>query len=81
MARFRLASAHVIDGRKLKIGSTIADTQGNAVAGDYVWSGLNAASLSYGLIPLDGAATTMLNASRFAGGPARISDGVNSIDG
>jgi len=81
MARMRLASAHVINNKRWKIGTTFADSQGNAIAGDVVWTGMNSASWSPGMVDLDAGATTIKNGSRFSLSPAPSSDGVNSIDG
>ena len=82
MARFRMATAATTpEHQKLKIGDTIADLQANAIGKDVVWKGLSSASVSPGMIPLDGPATAMLAASRFPGGFKGFSDGVNSIQG
>ena len=67
--------------KKYKAGQTYADTAANALAGDVVWYGMSSATMSPGLIPLDGAATTMKNASVYAGISIARPDGVNSIDG
>jgi hypothetical protein len=81
MARFGSTQAFVVAGRKYKAGQTYADTTGNALAGDVVWLGMSSATMSPGLVPLDGAATTMKNASPHAGVQIARPDGVNSIDG
>jgi hypothetical protein len=54
---------------KLKPGSVIVDTVGNAQPGDYVWPQLSSATLSPEMTPIDGGATTMKSGSRFAGTP------------
>jgi hypothetical protein len=79
MARFGSTVAFVVDGRKYKAGTTYADTAGNALAGDVVWVGMSSSTMSPGLIPLDGGATTMKNASPHAGIQFPRPDGVNSI--
>jgi hypothetical protein len=83
MARFQstvaftvpIGGAHV----KYKAGTIFADTGANALAGDVVWVGMSSGSMSPGLIPLDGTATTMKGASPFAGVSIARPDGVNSI--
>jgi hypothetical protein len=83
MARFRSIAAFVIGHARYKAGTTFADTQGNAVAGDVIWAGCGLfGSMSPALVPLDGAATTVKNASVFANYavPCTIS-GVNSVEG
>jgi hypothetical protein len=83
MARFRSQAAFVIAHARYKAGTIFADTVGNALPGDVVWAGCGlSGSMSPMLIPLDGAATTIKNASVFAGYvvPCTIS-GVNSVDG
>ena len=79
MARFQGTVSMVIDHKKFAAGQTYADTVANKVGSDYVWSGMSSNSLNPGLVPLDGAATTMKNASRFAGSAVPTIDGVNSI--
>lgn len=80
MARFGSTAAFVVAHKKYKAGQTYADTIGNALAGDVVWSDLGtSAGMSPGLVPLDGAATTIMNGSRFGATPTYRIDGVNSI--
>lgn len=82
MARFRSVGCFVIGARKYKAGQTFADSAGNALAGDEVWpGGLTSAQMSPALVPLDGAATTMMNGSRFVGVAAPTIDGAHSIGG
>ena len=83
MARFGSIQAFVVNHKRYKAGQTYADTVGNALAGDVVWAALGtSAGMSPGLVPLDASATTIYNASRFAGyTPAYRIDGVNSIEG
>lgn len=80
MARFQLQGAHVINGNKYKSGSVIVDTQGNAVAGDIIIGPMTSSMVTAGMIPLDGAATTLKNGSRVASVvPPCTIDGANSI--
>jgi hypothetical protein len=65
MARFRTTQAFHAGSMRVAAGRTVADTVGNAQAGDVVVS-LTAQSLPPGMVPLDGSATTMKNASPFA---------------
>ncbi len=70
--------------RRYRAGTTVADTQGNALPGDVVCAGLCAAPNDR-LVPLDTAAVTAMQAAGFAGaaigkplsGP---STGADSID-
>jgi hypothetical protein len=81
MARFRSQAAFVIAHARYKAGTIFADTVGNALPGDVVWASCGlSSSMSPMLIPLDGTATTIMNASVFANYtvPCTIS-GVNSI--
>jgi hypothetical protein len=80
MARFRMTQAFHFGSVRVKAGGTLADSQANAVAGDAVYTGLNANSVPYGAVPLDGSATTMFNASRWAGTSPGQPTGVSSID-
>lgn len=81
MARFTSTCAFWVGNKKYKAGTNYADTVGNAIAGDVVWAAVgSSASMSPGLIPLDGAATTIKNGSAFAGIAYARPDGVNSID-
>jgi hypothetical protein len=66
MARFRTTQAFHAGSMRVAAGRTVADTQGNSLPGDVVWSGLTAQSLPPGFVPLDGGATTMKSASQFA---------------
>ena len=81
MARWRGQGAFVINHKSYKAGQTYADTAGNAVAGDVVYAPFGTSGgLSPLLVPLDGAATTLKNASRFANDPVPCTiTGVNSI--
>lgn len=64
MARWRGAAAFVIGSRRYKAGQTHADTVGNAIAGDVVYAPFGTSSgISPMLVPLDAAATTLMNAS------------------
>lgn len=79
MARFGSTGAFIVNHVKYKAGQTYADTKANAIGKDVIWPDVaNSSSMSPSLVPLDGAATTIYNASRFVGQSTRI-DGVNSI--
>jgi hypothetical protein len=79
MARFNSTVAFVVDGKRHKAGQTYADTKANALAGDVIWAGMSSASMSPGLIPLDGAATSMKAGSVHSGIQVNLIDGANSI--
>ena len=85
MARFKLTASFYADAvgvGHVRAGRTVADSQANAVAGDVVWTGLNAQSLPAGFTPLDASADAMRTASRWAGTPvANVCHGVDSVDG
>jgi len=80
VARFRLQSSMVIGAVKLKPGTVIVESAAAGQAGDYVWAALSSTTVGPHMVPLDGAATTMKNASPFAGAvlPCSI-DGANSV--
>ena len=81
MARFRLNAALQVGHFHYRIGTILADSNANALPGDKVWTGMSAATLVADMIPLDGAASTMLAASKYAGIPPRTwTTGVESID-
>ena len=80
MARFQLTAAMSIGSNRYKAGTTLADSQANAVGSDKVWTGMSASTIHPNMVPLDGAATTMKNASPYANVSARQPDGVSSID-
>jgi hypothetical protein len=80
MARFRLSQAHSFGQVRLKAGRTIADP-GNGIAGDFIVNNLSAATVNPGMVPLDGSASAMLAASKFANTPSNpYADGVSSVD-
>jgi hypothetical protein len=79
MARFRLTQAHSFGQTRLRAGKSIADP-GNGIAGDFIVNNLSAATITAGMVPLDASATTMLNASKFAGTLPGPIDGVSSVD-
>lgn len=83
MARFQSTVAiHIPNQGTWKAGTTFADTVANKVGNDVVWAGCGlSGSMSPGLIPLDGAATTIKNGSVFSGISIPRPDGVNSIGG
>jgi hypothetical protein len=93
MSRFSLTAAvtATVQGfpsghMRLKAGSKIADTIGNAVAGDWVCPTLanpTSVGAAANLIPLDVAAQTLLSGlgiSRSVGGFVRAATGVESIE-
>ena len=81
MARFTLTAAHVFAGGvTIKAGRTIADSVANAVGNDYVVTGLSSATVTPDMSPIDGAGTTMKNASPSASYPQRAISGRGSID-
>ena len=80
MARFGSTVAFVVGGHRYKAGTTFCDTKANQLAGDVIWAGMSTTSMSPGLVPLDGTATTMKAGSVFAGKTTNI-DGANSISG
>jgi hypothetical protein len=79
MARFGSTVAFVVGGKRYKAGQTYADTAANAIAGDILWAGMSSSTMSPGLIPLDGAATSMKAGSIHAGKQVNLIDGANSI--
>jgi len=66
MSRFRLTQSIVVGATKFIGGEIVTDVQPPSVAGDRYWSGLTAATMAAGMVPLDSAATTMKSASAFA---------------
>ena len=81
MARFGSTVAFVVGGRRYKAGQTYADTGANAIAGDVIWAGMSSSTMSPGLVPLDGAATSMKASSVYSGKQVNLIDGANSIAG
>jgi hypothetical protein len=80
MARFQLTKAFFLGTTRYRAGTTVADTVGNALPGDIVWTALSAATMPHFFSPIDGAATTMKAASRFASVPNGTAiSGVDSI--
>jgi hypothetical protein len=79
MARFGSTVAFVVEGKRHKAGTTYADNKANAIAGDVIWAGMSSSTMSPGLIPLDGAATSMKAASVYSGKQVNLIDGANSI--
>lgn len=79
MARFGSTVAFVVGGKRHKAGQTYADTAANAIVGDVLWPGMSSATMSPGLIPLDGAATGMKAGSIYSGKQISLIDGANSI--
>jgi len=81
MARVRLTAAHSIQGKTLKAGTIVCDGTG-AIAGDTIWTGLNAAAYSNHMVALDAGAITIQAASRFTTNPSiAFIPGNQSIDG
>jgi hypothetical protein len=80
MARFKLTQAFHFSQYRVRAGGTIADSPANAQAGDAVYTGLTSATLPSGCVPLDASATTMFNASRWAGTLPGNPTGRDSID-
>jgi hypothetical protein len=79
MARFVLTTAHSFGQFRLRAGKTIADP-GNGLAGDFIVNNLSSATVTAGMSPLDGSATTMKNASKYAGVSTGPIPGNDSID-
>jgi hypothetical protein len=79
MARFGSTVAFVVGGKRHKAGQTYCDTKANQVGTDVIWAGMSSATMSPGLIPLDGAATSMKAGSVYAGIQTNLIDGANSI--
>lgn len=79
MARFGSTVAFVVGGKRHKAGTTYADTLANAIAGDIIWAGMSSTTMSPGLVPLDGAATSMKSSSVYATTQIPRIDGANSI--
>jgi hypothetical protein len=82
MARVRLTSAMHIGQVRYKAGTTLADSQVNAIAGDAVWTGLNSTTWHPGMTPLDAGANALKAGSiKYANVPAMTAcDGVSSVD-
>jgi hypothetical protein len=75
MARYRLNAAIIgqppsMPYQKLAAGRTIADSIGNAVGNDVVWPSL-AAAPNATMVPLDGAAQTIMQAA-FPNNPLNV---------
>jgi hypothetical protein len=70
MARWKLREAYVVADKRYKAGATLADTIGNALAGDKVEATVGVeANVHPSWEPLDGAATTLKSQSKYAGVP------------
>jgi len=81
MARFRMTYSFHYGSVKVPSGKVLADSVGNSQPGDFIWTGLVAATVPRGSVALDAGATTMYSSSPWAsvsawGGPS----GVQSID-
>lgn len=79
MARFGSTVAFVVEGKRHKAGQTYADNKANAVGNDIIWAGMSSATMSPGLVPLDGAAVSMKAGSVYSGIQTNLIDGANSI--
>jgi hypothetical protein len=66
LARFQLTQSIVVGAVKYHGGEVVTDTIPLTVPTDRHWPTLSAATMAPGMVPLDGAATTMKNASVFA---------------
>jgi len=66
MARFQLTQSIVVGAVKYHGGEVVTDTIPLTVPTDRHWPTLSAATMAPGMIPLDGPATTMKQASAFA---------------
>lgn len=81
MARFRLTAAFHHNAVRHRAGTVLADNVANALAGDAVWRGMSASTITADFVPLDAAANSMKAASPYANTPAASTiSGVNSID-
>jgi len=63
MARFRMTQAFHFGSVRVKAGGTLADSQANALAGDAIYTGLNANSVPLGAVPLDGSEAALMRDS------------------
>jgi hypothetical protein len=79
MARFGSTVAFVVGGKRHKAGTTYCDSKANQIGTDIIWAGMSSSTMSPGLVPLDGSATSMKNASVYASTPIPLIDGANSI--
>jgi len=80
MARFKMQQAFHFQDKRVKAGGTLADSLANAQSSDVVWTGLNSSTVPAGAVPIDASATTMFNASRWAGTTWGWASGRDSID-
>jgi hypothetical protein len=81
MARVRLTKTHSINGKQVKAGSFVCDGT-SCNAGDFIWTGLNAAAYSNAMVAIDAGAITIQAASRFTVNPAPgFISGADSIEG
>jgi hypothetical protein len=75
MARFKLTQAVALPRNRYFAGQIVAQP------GDQIWVGLTSQTMVGGMQPLDASATTMKNASIYAGEPTVTSiTGVDSIN-
>jgi hypothetical protein len=59
VARFQLMTAHIINHGRLKALTVVVDSLANMRAGDFVWVGLDASTVSPTMVPLDARAYSM----------------------
>ena len=80
MARFKMQAAFHFGSMRVRAGQVLTDSSANAQSGDVVWTGLTSATVPVGATPIDGSATTMFNASKYAGTTWGWASGRDSID-
>jgi hypothetical protein len=81
MARFMMTRKFHYGSVVVAAGKTLADSAANAQPGDFVYTALNSGNVPAGAIALDASATSMLNASRWAGVAWGAPSGVDSVGG
>jgi hypothetical protein len=85
MARFRTTMAIITNnsaggpGQRIKAGAVVCDGT-SCQGGDVIWPNLNANFLHAGMVPLDGGATAIKNASKYASEAVGQPSGRDSID-
>jgi hypothetical protein len=81
MARFRMTYAFSFGSVKVPAGKYLADSAANSAPGDFIWTGLTAATVPRGATAADAAGITMLAASPWAGVTWGWASGAESVDG
>lgn len=81
MARFQLTQAVWTGQEKLHAGQFVTDTIPLTIPTDRYWPGLTAATMVPGMVPVDGPASAMKSASRYAGEVISAPTGAASVDG